>query len=388
MALLIFTDNYPPQPGGIGTYAYELARNLHEEGIEVIVLAPTGKEDRAVDSREKFITVRVVRKRPLFELHAFFLIIYLTLLGRIDRICCMTWYPCGSVTMFATLLSHVPYYIFIHGGELLEPTKSLLEKLKYKVLLGVLKRLVFKQASALFANSNCTARLSKDLGIDGKKIYVIHPGTAPERFRVLENNGGEMVQKYGLNGKKVLLTVARLESHKALDTVIGLMPELMKKIPNLVYVVVGTGRQEAALKDMVRHLNLNGHVLFPGLIPEEELPALYNACDVFIMVSKDLPSGNEGFGIVFLEANACGKPVIGGRSGGIPEAVIHGETGLLVDPNNPQEIYEAIVRLLTDDSLAKKLGERGRQRVVEELNWGVTARKVRDTIVHYGKLKQ
>ena len=98
------------------------------------------------------------------------------------------------------------------------------------------------------------------------------------------------------------------------------------------------------------------------------------------MVSKELPFEFEGFGIVFLEANACGKPVIGGRSGGIPEAVIHGETGLLVDPNNPQEVFEAIVRLLTDDLYAKRLGERGRRRVVEELNWRATARRVKEAI--------
>jgi phosphatidylinositol alpha-1,6-mannosyltransferase len=158
------------------------------------------------------------------------------------------------------------------------------------------------------------------------------------------------------------------------------MPELIKKIPNLVYVIVGAGDQESTLKDMVRHLNLNGYVLFTGMVRHEELIEFYNVCDVFMMVSKELPSEFEGFGITFLEANACGKPVIGGRSGGIPEAVIHEETGLLVDPNDPQEVFEAVVRLLTDDFYAKRLGKRGRQRVVEELNWRATARGVKNTI--------
>ncbi|HHT9139659.1 MAG TPA: glycosyltransferase family 4 protein [Candidatus Tripitaka californicus] len=379
MALLIFTDNYPPQSGGIGTYADGLARNLYEEGIEVIVFAPGIKGDREWDLREKFITYRLVAKRPVFEFHALLMLFYLTLRGRVDRVLCMTWYPCGSLAILTNFLFNVPYYVVVHGGELLESEGGLLDRLIYGWILRPLKRLVLGRASILFTNSNYTKRLPMALGVDEKKIVLVPGGTDPEKFHPVSNRG-ETARRYGLEGKKVLLTVARLEPHKGLDTVISLMPELVKKIPNLVYVVVGTGRQEATLKDMVGRLNLEGRVLFIGFRPGEELPGLYSVCDVFVMVSKELPSEFEGFGVAFLEANACGKPVIGGRSGGIPEAVVHGETGLLADPNNPQEIFEAIVRLLTDDFYAKRLGERGRQRVVEEFNWRATARRVKNTI--------
>lgn len=378
MALLILTDNYPPQPGGIGTYTYELARNLHAEGIEVMVCAPKSKGDHAVDSGEKFITYRIVKKRPLFELHALLLLFYLTLSGGVDRILCMTWHPCGSLAILASLLFNVPYYVVAHGGELLESEEGLLNRLKYGCILRPLKRVVLRRVSALFTYSY-TKKILMASGVAEKKIILVPGGTNPEKFQPVRNRW-EIAKKYGLEGKKVLLTVARLEAHKGLDTVIGLMPELIKKIPNLVYVVVGVGSQAATLKNMVSRLNLNGYVIFTGSRPVEELPGLYSVCDVFVMVSKELPSKFEGFGIAFLEANACGRPVIGGRSGGIPEAVMHGETGLLVDPDNPQEIYEAIIRLLTDDFYARRLGERGRQRVVEELNWRATARKIKDAI--------
>lgn len=379
MALLIFTDNYPPQSGGIGTYAYELARNLYEEGIEVIVLAPGIKGDREVDSREKFVTYRLIKKRPFFELHALLLLIYLTLFARVDRICCMTWHPCGSVTMFVTYLFGIPLYVFTYGGEFLETAESLSKRIKYKGFLNPLKRQVLGNATTIFACSNYTKRLLVKQGIADGKIMVVYLGTDPEKFKPVGNKA-EIARKYDLDGKKVLLTVARLESHKGQDTIITLMPELIKKVPNLVYVVVGTGREESALKDMVRQLNLDSYVLFQDQVPQVELVELYSVCDVFVMVSKELPYEIEGFGITLLEANACGKPVIGGRSGGIPEAVIHGETGLLVDPNDPQAVFEAIVRLFTDDFYAKRLGERGRRRVVEELNWRATARSIKSAI--------
>ena len=379
MALLIFTDNYPPQLGGIGTYAYELAKNLHAEGVEVIVLAPRVEGDKEWDLREKFITYRLVKKRPLFEFHALLLLFYLTLRGHVDRVLCLICHPCGSLAILTNFLFNVPYYVVAHGGEFLELEGGWLKRLRYRWLLRPLKRLVLGRASTLFTYSNYTKRWPMAFGVDEKKIVLVPGGTDPERFQSVRNRG-EIARRYGLEGKKVLLTVARLAPHKGLDTVISLMPELIKKIPNLVYVIVGTGRQESALRDMARRLNLEGYVLFTGPKPREELPGLYSVCDVFVMVSKEIPGDVEGFGMVFLEANACGRPVIGGKSGGIPEAVLHGQTGLLVDPNNPEEIIGAIVKLLTDDSLARELGERGRQRVLDKLNWRTAARRIKDVI--------
>ncbi|MDO8137900.1 MAG: glycosyltransferase family 4 protein, partial [Candidatus Brocadiales bacterium] len=228
MALLIFTDNYPPQLGGIGTYAYELAKNLHAEGVEVIVLAPGIKGDREWDLREKFITYRLVKKRPLFEFHALLLLFYLALRGHVDRVLCMTWHPCGSPIMLTNFLFKVPYYVIVHGGEVLEPEGGLLKRLKYGRLLGPLKRLVLGRASTFFTYSY-TKRLLLDLGADEKKMVLVPAGTDPEEFQPVRSRG-EIARRYGLEGKKVLLTVARLELHKGLDTVISLMPELIKKI--------------------------------------------------------------------------------------------------------------------------------------------------------------
>ena len=112
-------------------------------------------------------------------------------------------------------------------------------------------------------------------------------------------------------------------------------------------------------------------VVFIGYVPDEDLPKYYALCDLFILPSKELKADGEveGFGIAFLEANACGKPVIGGRSGGIEDAIIDGKTGYLVNPDKKDEIIKTAVQILKQPRLAKSLGEKGRMRIEEELSW-------------------
>ncbi len=124
-------------------------------------------------------------------------------------------------------------------------------------------------------------------------------------------------------------------------------------------------------------------MIFAGEVKEEEIPLYYMACDLFIMPSYEIKEKGdvEGFGIAYLEANACGKPVIGGRSGGVTDAVIDGETGLLIDPLNINQIAEALIKLLTNSGLARKLGEEGRRRIKKELNWRKIAQEIREIII-------
>jgi phosphatidylinositol alpha-1,6-mannosyltransferase len=118
-------------------------------------------------------------------------------------------------------------------------------------------------------------------------------------------------------------------------------------------------------------VGIRDHVIFAGRVSEDALPDIYALSDVFVMPSRDQRevSDVEGFGLVFLEANACGKPVIGGRSGGIPDAIVDGVTGLLVNPDEPEDIAHALVQLLTNRDLTLRLGQQGRLRVARDFNW-------------------
>jgi phosphatidylinositol alpha-1,6-mannosyltransferase len=169
----------------------------------------------------------------------------------------------------------------------------------------------------------------------------------------------------------VILTVARLEERKGIDTMLRAMPRILHAEPSAKYLVVGDGADRRRLETMRDAAGLADAVVFCGAVPYEspELVAYYRTCDVFAMPNRTLSDGNaEGFGLVFLEAGACGKPVVGGSTGGVRDAVDHDVTGLLVSGDSETETADAIVRLLRDPAYAGRLGAAGRRKA-EDSRW-------------------
>ena len=173
---------------------------------------------------------------------------------------------------------------------------------------------------------------------------------------------------------KIILTVGRLVERKGHDAVIKALPFVLKEFPDLKYKIVGKGPMDKKLREIAKIENVNGYVEFCGEV--DNIADFYANCDVLVMPSRFIEKKGdvEGFGLVFLEANYFGKPVIAGKSGGVFDAVIDGVTGLLVDPESPEEIANAIIELLENPELARKLGEQGRKRVLEEFTWERAAR--------------
>jgi phosphatidylinositol alpha-1,6-mannosyltransferase len=148
------------------------------------------------------------------------------------------------------------------------------------------------------------------------------------------------------------------------------LPGILEKNPELRYVIIGQGPEEAAITQMINDHALQGKVILLNKVTDEEKWAWLETADIFIMPAKELPGGDyEGFGIVYLEANLFGKPVIAGRSGGVSDAVTDGVNGLLVNPENLGEISEAIVRLANDSELRARLGSQGKERVLTDFAW-------------------
>jgi phosphatidylinositol alpha-1,6-mannosyltransferase len=180
----------------------------------------------------------------------------------------------------------------------------------------------------------------------------------PNRIRVVPNAvhlsryvSGEkpcyLVERYGLREKRVLLTIGRLpefERYKGQDRIIALLPKLISKFPNLVYLIVGDGSDRARLEKIVATLSLQNQVIFAGRIPENEKVDHYNLADAFAM-----PSTSEGFGFVFLEAAACGLPVLGGRVDGSRDALVDGRLGAMIDPENTDELFEGLQEILKQE---------------------------------------
>jgi glycosyltransferase involved in cell wall biosynthesis len=188
-----------------------------------------------------------------------------------------------------------------------------------------------------------------------RELLMRWSGIDPHRIRVIPNavhlnrysNGekpGYLLDRYGLQGKRVLLTLGRLqqlEGYKGQDRIITLLPKLINRFPDLVFMIVGDGSDRARLEEIVATLKLQDHVIFAGRIPEKEKVDHYNLADAFAM-----PSTSEGFGFVFLEAAACGLPVLGGRIDGSRDALVDGRLGVMIDPENTDELLDGLEEIL------------------------------------------
>ena len=195
-------------------------------------------------------------------------------------------------------------------------------------------------------------------------------------------------KKFGFNeSEKILLTLSRLVSRKGHKVVINAISLIVKKIPQIKYVIAGTGeeRYEKDLKKLVSDLKLDNNVSFLGYIDEEKKNDLYNACDIYIMNSHktNQEGDSEGFGITFLESNACGKPIIGTKSGGIPDAIQHRENGLLIEPNQPSETAEAIIELFNNQELYNQLSNNGLKRIKENFSINKIGKKYLEIISNH-----
>jgi phosphatidylinositol alpha-1,6-mannosyltransferase len=175
----------------------------------------------------------------------------------------------------------------------------------------------------------------------------------------------------GLGSKKVIVSVGRLVHRKGQDVLIESMPEIIKSIDDVHLLLIGEGPYKQELEKRIKNLGLANRVTFVGRVQYADLPQYICVGDVFAMPSRSRLAGLEveGLGIVYLEASACGLPVIGGISGGAPDAVLQGETGFSVDGRSAHEVAEAIVRVLADKELAQRLGARGRQWIIEQWQW-------------------
>lgn len=368
MRRLLITLGFPPAVGGMQNYLY--ARCLVAEPDEMTVLAPAVPGHRRFDGAQAFEirrwSDRLAQVPGLGRILQFVLpllhALQLHYRGRFDLIECGQALPFGFIAWLFKRFAGVPYVIWAHGREILAPQR-------YPVLRTIL-RVALGEADLVISNSRSTRQSVIQLGVLPGRVRVIHPPVDTERFHPdIEASG--VIARHKLQGKRVILTVSRLVRRKGIDTTIRALPDIIEAIPDVVYVIVGDGPDRSRLKALAQELGVAEHVHFVGQVGEDVLPKYYAACDVFVMVSRSIPEAGEveGFGIVYLEAGACGKPVVAGRSGGVPEAVEDGTTGLLVDPSDASMVGEAVIRILRDSALAARLGAGGRRRAQQRPDW-------------------
>lgn len=348
MKTLLLTLEFPPFKGGVANYYGHLA-NYWPLGENLLILDNSRGE--------------LVSGRGFFAWWPGFSALKEKLrLSRIDYVLVGQILPLGTITWILSLFRPLKYAVILHG---LDFSSALRVPRK-----RFLARLILKRADKIIcANSYTADKVAGFCSGAAEKTAVINPGVPAGVPQAADGELAELRNKYELNDKIVLFSLGRLVRRKGFDQVIQALTALAAEgVDNLVYCLAGRGADEVYLRSLVP-AEMIDKVIFLGELTEKDKWQWLELSDIFAMPARDLDGDFEGFGIVYLEANLCGKPVIAGRAGGVADAVVDDQTGIIVDPEDLNDLKEGIRRLAVNPELRKTLGEQGRTRALNEFNW-------------------
>ncbi len=355
--MLVVTNDFPPRVGGIQRTLHSLVRELPPE--RVAVLAPRWEGSEAFDAAEPYAVYREPRKLlwPTPEVRR-----------RVREVVRETG---AEVVLFGDAMPlamlgpglarrGVPYLVAAHGFDYwLSLAPGAHSSVRYMT----------SRAARVVVCSAFIARVVRTAVPDRVPVSVLYPGAEIERFRP-DLSVEEIRLRHGVEDRPLVVCVSRLVARKGQDTLIRALPAIRRRVPDACLMLVGGGPYRERLERMARDAP-PGSVVFAGQVSEEELPLYYAAGDVFAMPCRTRLGGLEveGWGTVFLEAAACGRPVVVGDSGGARESLVDGATGLLVDGRQTGSVAEAVAGLLADPERAAAMGKAGRARVERSFTW-------------------
>jgi phosphatidylinositol alpha-1,6-mannosyltransferase len=372
---LLVSEIFPPHVGGSGRWFWEIYRRLSAD--EYLVAAGEHPDQAAFDLTHSLEVHRLPLKmrewgvrswtglrgygKAIRSLHQ------LVRRRRIGMVHCGRCLPEGVMALALKWSLQVPYLCYVHG----EDIGAALNSREHTLLV----RRVLRGASCCIANSRNTKRLlCEQWGIPTGQVHILHPGADTKYFRPTDRDPHAR-RRLGWNHHPVLLTVGRLQRRKGQDMLIRALPAILRQVPGIVYAIAGDGEERESLQQLAYECGVASQVQFLGNISDAELLSCYQQCDLFALPNREVNGDIEGFGMVLIEAQACGKPVVAGRSGGTSETMRIGTTGETVDCNSPDALAERLVRLLLDASLRDEMGRQARLWVVEQFDWERLATK-------------
>lgn len=375
MSHLLVTNDFPPKVGGIQSYLYELWRRLPPDRFTVLTTRYDGASDFDRDQRFRIVRSRHSVLTPTAPV-----------LGEIRRLVgelnpdLVVYDPALPIGLAGRSLGR-RYAVVLHGAEVTVPGRLPAAR----QLLG---RVIRGASLVVAAGGYPAAEGQRAAGAPGAPPFVIvPPGVDTARFQPLGPAARTAARRrLGLPvDGRLVVSVSRLVPRKGMDVLIEAVAALAEQRTDLLLVIGGDGRDRSRLERSAERLR--APVRFLGRVSDADLPLLDASADVWAMLCRDRWLGleQEGFGIVFLEAAACGVPQVAGRSGGAAEAVADGATGLVVsEPSDPAAVRHALARLLDDPNLRVRLGTAARRRAVEEFDYDVLAGRLEAALATVG----
>jgi phosphatidylinositol alpha-1,6-mannosyltransferase len=364
---LIVTNDFPPRPGGIQTFVHNLA--IRRPAGSVVVYAPSWRDAEAFDAAQPFPVVRHPTRLMLPVPAVLRRAAGLVRAEGCDSVVFGAAAPLGLLAPALRRAGAGRIIGLTHGHEAgwaaLPGARGLLHRIGEGV--DVLT----------YLGDYTRGRIARGLSPQAAaRMRRLAPGVDETVFR--PGAGGAPIRaRYGLADRPVVVCVSRLVPRKGQDALIHAWPRVLRQVPEAALLLVGGGPYRPALERLRDELGVTGSVRITGAVPYEELPAHYDAGNVFAMPCRTRRRGLdvEGLGIVYLEASATGLPVIAGDSGGAPDAVVPGETGRVVDGRSVAAVAESVVDLLRDPAGAAAMGDKGRSWIEREWRWSVQARR-------------
>ncbi len=375
---LVLTELFLPTKGGTAVWFAEVYRRLSGKETHIVTADVHGAAE--VDAEHPNTVHRINMRRVAWlrpeslgmYVNLFVKSLWLALTHRFDAIHAGRALPEGLTAWLVARLTFHPVVIYAHGEELTTWGRGG----KYKAM-----RFALRHADRVIANSEFTRDELLKMDVNPAHITLIYPGVDVARFRP-GLACDDLRQSVGAgHAGKLILSVGRLSRRKGFDQVIKSLPALIKSGLDVQYTLIGIGEDQDYLLDLAREQGVADRVHLLGHVSADDLPRWYNACDVFAMPNREINGDTEGFGMVFIEAAACGKPAIAGQAGGTASAVVDENTGLRVDGTAIKSVTDGLRRVLQDDILADKLGRTGLQRVEREFAWEQVAVATRDRLI-------
>ncbi|NMC99442.1 MAG: glycosyltransferase family 4 protein [Bacteroidales bacterium] len=364
--LIVGTSNFKPESGGIAELGHQLTKALHMSGHNITVFANLHKDSTNYDKECEYRILRINPNMCYTYLEKEFSnqkpdLIFILSIGS-SIISCLRF---GKK-------HNIPVALYVHGIEITKFKGPLFIQIVKKIT----KKFIIKQCNYIFCNSLNTMRLLLKFGVQSERIKILHPGINTE---FLQENSVFISNKFSFikDNDFIFLTLGRVIERKGIETVIRALKIVISKHQNTKYIIAGPVDEQYKkyLLTIARELNIDSYITFTGMVSDAEKKYLLSRQNCFIMPSKELPDGDvEGFGIVFLEAALFSKPVIAGNSGGIPDAVVHNKTGILVNPYSIDDVANAMIRLLNNNDLCLSFGKAGKERAINRFNWNKQAK--------------